>query len=195
MAPRIIAAILLTQILVFGVNAFVVEKESGTIKQLHLSTLNIKEYLISKALPIFIIGTVMFTFMIISSVFVFKMPIRGNILAVFLSTFLYFLALLSLSFCTVIFTNTSLQAYLALSFIFQIPFILFSGFFFPIHNMPDIFQLISLLNPLRHYLEIIVGLTLKGATIFDLQAQFIMLGLLSFSFLSFGFLFFKKIFE
>ncbi len=43
------------------------------------------------------------------------------------------------------------------------PLMLLSGFMFPVSSMPRIFQILTLANPLRHYLEIVRGVFLKGA--------------------------------
>jgi ABC-2 type transport system permease protein len=42
------------------------------------------------------------------------------------------------------------------------PSFLFSGFLFPIHTMPGLFQWYTHLFPARHFMEIARGITLKG---------------------------------
>jgi ABC-2 type transport system permease protein len=44
-----------------------------------------------------------------------------------------------------------------------LPASLLSGFMFPVRSMPIFFQWLTLLNPVRHYLEIVRGIFLKGA--------------------------------
>jgi ABC-2 type transport system permease protein len=46
---------------------------------------------------------------------------------------------------------------------FNMPAMLLSGFMFPIENMPQIFQYLTYLNPLRYFLIIIRGIFLKGS--------------------------------
>jgi ABC-2 type transport system permease protein len=48
------------------------------------------------------------------------------------------------------------------TFFFFFPAMLFSGFIFPIANMPPVIQLLSLVDPLRYILVIIRGVFLKG---------------------------------
>lgn len=57
-------------------------------------------------------------------------------------------------------------------------FHLLSGFVFPIANMPVVVQWITLVNPLRYFLEIIRGIFLKGVGISILWPQFVRLALL-----------------
>jgi ABC-2 type transport system permease protein len=47
------------------------------------------------------------------------------------------------------------------SFMFMVPSILLSGFASPIANMPDWLQVLTMANPIRHYLVILKGLFLK----------------------------------
>jgi ABC-2 type transport system permease protein len=48
------------------------------------------------------------------------------------------------------------------SFLFFMPTILLSGFMFPVSSMPRLFQVLTLVNPMRHYLVIVRGIFLKG---------------------------------
>ncbi len=61
------------------------------------------------------------------------------------------------------------------SFLVFMPVILLSGFMFPVASMPEPFQWLTLLNPLRHFLEIIRGVFLKGTGIEHLWPQLLWL--------------------
>ena len=45
--------------------------------------------------------------------------------------------------------------------------ILTSGFFYPIDNMPKAMQYITLLNPIRYFMELVRGIFLKGITLHE----------------------------
>jgi ABC-2 type transport system permease protein len=51
------------------------------------------------------------------------------------------------------------------------PAIILSGFLYPVETMPEVFQTMTLANPLRHYLEVVRGVFLKGAGATDLLLQ------------------------
>jgi ABC-2 type transport system permease protein len=71
------------------------------------------------------------------------------------------------------------------TFFFFFPAMLFSGFIFPIANMPVVIQWLSLLDPLRYFLVIIRGVFLKGVGFDVLWPQFaalLVMGLLVMSF-------------
>ncbi|MBT3326800.1 MAG: ABC transporter permease, partial [Gemmatimonadales bacterium] len=55
------------------------------------------------------------------------------------------------------------------------PAIILSGFFYPIETMPPGFRELTVINPLRHFLEIVRSVFLKGSTIGDLWVQFVTL--------------------
>lgn len=61
------------------------------------------------------------------------------------------------------------------SFLVYMPTILLSGFMFPVSSMPRLFQWLTLLNPMRHFLEIVRGLFLKGVGLPALWPQFVVL--------------------
>ena len=72
------------------------------------------------------------------------------------------------------------------SFLVFMPIMLLSGFMFPVSSMPAAFQWLTLLNPLRHFLEIVRAIFLKGAGLDALWPQYLALlvmgtGLLSFA--------------
>ena len=60
-------------------------------------------------------------------------------------------------------------------FLFMLPAIILSGFLYPIETMPEVFQLLTLGNPLRHFLEIVRGIFLQGAGFEALHVQFTVL--------------------
>jgi len=63
-------------------------------------------------------------------------------------------------------------------FLIFLPAVLLSGFMFPVRSMPEIFQWITVINPVRHYLEIVRGIFLKGTGIAPLWPQYLGLGLI-----------------
>ncbi len=58
-------------------------------------------------------------------------------------------------------SSTQQQATMSM-FMIIFPVILLSGFAFPIVNMPEVIQWITYINPMRYYLDVIVGVFLKG---------------------------------
>ena len=69
----------------------------------------------------------------------------------------------------------TLQEALMVMFLFLMPAILLSGFMFPVFTMPEIFQWITYANPIRHFLEIVRPVFLKGAGLGDLWPSYLYL--------------------
>lgn len=61
-------------------------------------------------------------------------------------------------------------------FLFMMPALIFSGFMFPVSSMPPAFRLVTYLNPVRHFLEVIRSVFLKGGGFGDHPVQLAALG-------------------
>ena len=58
-------------------------------------------------------------------------------------------------------------------FLLLLPAIVLSGFMYPVKTMPVFFQKLTLLNPVRHFLEIVRGIFLKGEGVRELWPQYL----------------------
>ncbi|MCL5935517.1 MAG: ABC transporter permease, partial [Firmicutes bacterium] len=94
-------------------------------------------------------------------VIVFKVPVRGSILELYLLTLFFITASLGLGILISNIAKTQMQAF-QMSFFVMLPSILLSGFMFPREAMPKIIQYIGNVIPLTYYLTIIRGIILKG---------------------------------
>jgi ABC-2 type transport system permease protein len=54
-----------------------------------------------------------------------------------------------------------------------------SGFISPIESMPKFFQWITVINPIRYFLEIVRGVFLKGIGVSELWPQYVILTVMS----------------
>ena len=66
------------------------------------------------------------------------------------------------------------EAFLTM-FLFITLAIILSGFLSPINTMPEIFQRLTLANLLRHFLEIVRGIFLRGSGLREFCVQFTVL--------------------
>ncbi len=137
------------------------ERESGTIEQIIVSPLRPAEFVAGKTLPFAIIGIVEICVITIISIFWFRVPFNGSFVFLVFSSIFYIICTLSVGLFISTVSQTQQQAMLS-TFLFFIPAILLSGFVFPIYAMPEIFQYITYLNPMRYFMTIIRGIFLKG---------------------------------
>jgi ABC-2 type transport system permease protein len=133
----------------------------------------IKPYqlIIGKLLPFVLIAAVDVALVIVVARFWFGVPLRGSILLLFGLSGLFVLTTLGLGLFVSTISKTQQQAMMTAQFFFFMPFIFFSGFTFPIENMPKIIQYITYLIPLRYYIVIIRGIFLKGVGVAELWQQ------------------------
>ncbi|MBW4521416.1 MAG: ABC transporter permease [Scytolyngbya sp. HA4215-MV1] len=143
------------------------EKDSGTLEQLLMTPAEAWEILLAKIVPLFVLllGDVLLALSLAR--LVFRIPFRGS--------FVLFMGLAGLYICVGIGIGIMLatiarnqQQVVLTSFFINLPMIQLSGAIAPIESMPEIFQHLSFLNPLRHFVAIIRGILLKGAGLGEL---------------------------
>ncbi|MBS3027565.1 MAG: ABC transporter permease [Dolichospermum sp. DET50] len=137
------------------------EKDTGTLEQLLMTPAANWQILLSKIVPLvfLLMGDVMLALTL--GTVVFNLPFRGSfLLFISLSSMYVFVGIsLGIMLATVC---RSQQQVLLTSFFINLPIVQTSGAISPIEAMPPFFQMLSLLNPLRHYITIVRGILLKG---------------------------------
>src|SRR5262249_40530276 len=104
------------------------------------------------------------------AVLLFEVPIEGSLLLLALLSTLFIATNLSVGYTFSTIAQNQLQA-IQMSFMFFLPNILLSGFMFPYAGMPGWAQVFGEFLPLTHYIRIVRGIMLKGATLYDLQIE------------------------
>jgi ABC-2 type transport system permease protein len=158
--------------------AVVREREFGTLDQLMVSPLSPRELMLSKTIPVALVALVDLVLISAIAVLWFDVPIRGSPPALLFAATLYILACLAVGLLISTVSRTQQEAFMSM-FLFLQPAIILSGFFYPISSMPRVFQWITLLNPMRHFLEIVRTIFLKGEGVVALWPQYVALGLIA----------------
>ncbi len=172
--PAVIGALLMLICLLLTSLAVVREREIGTLEQLLVSPLRPGELILGKTIPFALIGMVDLVLVTAIALFWFHIPFRGNPLLLLLGSVLFLITALGMGLLISTISNTQQEAFMT-GFLVFLPTLLLSGFMFPVTSMPRGFQAITLLNPLRHYLEIVRGVFLKGAGFEALWTQLLAL--------------------
>lgn len=159
--PGLMGVVLTMTMVVITSLAITREKERGTMEHLLGTPVRPAEVMVGKILPYIVVGYIQIVLVLVAAAFLFRVPIRGNILLLLACAFLFIVANLSvgLTFSTV--AKNQLQA-MQMSFFFFLPSILLSGFMFPFRGMPEWAQAIGSVLPLTHFLRIVRGIMLKG---------------------------------
>jgi ABC-2 type transport system permease protein len=162
--PGVIAMIVTLMSLILTSMAIVREKEIGTMEQLIVSPIKPIELILGKITPFGIIAVAQMVMIATVGVLWFNIPMRGSIPLLFGATLIYLLTSLGIGLFISTISATQQEAMMSI-FLFYFPAILLSGFAFPVANMPQWVQIITIFNPLKYYLIILRSIFLKGVGI------------------------------
>jgi drug efflux transport system permease protein len=176
--PAIMGTLMLTTCLMLTTMTLVREREIGTLDQLLVSPVNSLEIMLGKMTPVMGVGIFHLGIFVSLTLFHFGVPFRGSVVSVALASFLYLLASMAIGLLISAVSTTQQEAFM-LMILVMLPTIIMSGFLSPIETMPQAFQWLTQINPVRHYLDIVRGVFLKGTGLVELWPQFAALALTS----------------
>ncbi len=192
MGPGIVA-LLLTIISMFLTSiALVREKEQQTMDILLISRLTPIEIYVGKALPMAILGLLEMGIGIIVVILVFRIPLRGNLLYLLAAAVIFLFAILSYALLISTLCSSQQQA-LFFGWFSMVTFLLLSGLFTPIENIPAAFRWLADINPLRYLIEIIREIFLKGNGIAYFSRELLAMGAITLVVMTFSLLNFKRL--
>ena len=160
--PGVIALIFMIVSTALTSVAVVREKELGTMEILLVSPFKPIMVLIAKAIPYLVLSLVNFIIILLLSVFLLHVEIRGNLVLLFAESILFIITCLSLGLLISNLTNSQQTAMLISMMGMMLPTMLLTGFMFPLENMPLPFRVISHIIPSRYYYAIVKAVMLKG---------------------------------
>ncbi len=168
MVPALMGVLLLVTTMIVTSMSLVKEREEGTMEQLIVTPIRPMELMIGKLLPFVVIGFIEITLALAVTLGIFGVPLRGSLILLYVFSGLFLLTTLGLGLLVSTLVKTQQQAMLVSAFFIMMPFVLLSGFIFPVENMPPSIQTLAAFIPLKYYLEIIRGLFLKGTGLHEL---------------------------
>ena len=153
------------------------ERGLGTLEQLMVTPLRSTELIFGKALPVLVLSYLNFLIMLGLVVFVFKVPMRGSWSLLLTIAFFYLLIEMVWGLMISAVSRTQVQA-LLLAFMLMMVEVVFSGYAFPVENMPWLLQRIANFVPIKHWLIILRDILLKGAGLDTLWRELVSLAAL-----------------
>jgi len=172
--PGLVGVILTMTLVMFTAMAIARERERGTLEQLIVSPIRSAELTVGKLLPYIGVGYLQMSLVLGVGSWVFDVPIVGSLGLLYLLSVFFIAASLAVGLLFSTLAKTQQQA-MQMSFFFLLPNILLSGFMFPWEAMPAPARWLSTILPLTHYLRVIRGIVLKGASLEELRAELIWL--------------------
>ncbi|MDA8384217.1 MAG: ABC transporter permease [Betaproteobacteria bacterium] len=146
------------------------EWERGTMEQLISTPVTTLELMAGKLTPYFVIGLADAAFCLGAAIFWFKVPFRGDVSTLFVTTALFILVVLGFGYLISVRVRSQLGASQIALLVTLLPTTLLSGYTFPLDQMPAPIRAISLVVYARYYVSILRGLFLKGSGLADLAA-------------------------
>jgi len=138
------------------------EWERGTMEQLISTPVRGSELIVGKFLPYFVIGFIDLIIAVLLGVFVFGVPLRGNIVLLFILSGIFLTGALAMGIYISIVAKSQLMASQLAMLTSFLPTFLLSGFTYEIFNMPKVVQALTYLIPARYFIVILRGIYLKA---------------------------------
>ncbi|MDR0558813.1 MAG: ABC transporter permease, partial [Prevotellaceae bacterium] len=160
--PGVMALVLTLICVLMTAVSIVKEKETGTMEVLLASPMNPFLIIISKAIPYFALSLLNLTVILSLSVTLLEMPVNGSIALLYAESGLLIICSLSLGLLISNSTDSQQTAMLISAFVMMLPTIIFTGFMFPLENMPVALQAFANIFPSKWYYIIIKSIMIKG---------------------------------
>jgi len=164
--PGLLGVILQMTMVMMTAFAITRERERGTMENLLATPVRPLEVMAGKIVPYILVGFVQAGIILLAAWALFDVPMYGSAPVLMLGMILFIAALLALGFTISTLARNQLQA-MQMTFFFFLPSMLLSGFMFPFRGMPRWAQMIGEVFPLTHFLRVVRGVLLKGASLSD----------------------------
>ncbi|HTE23971.1 ABC transporter permease [Flavitalea sp.] len=155
------------------------EKEIGTIEQINVTPIKKHEFILGKLIPFWVLGLVILSLGLIVGWLAYGIVPAGSFLTIYVFAAVYLLAVLGLGLLVSTYTSNQQQAML-ISFFLMMIFILLGGLYTPIDSMPYWAQLITKLNPVTYFIEVMRMVVLKGSGLKDVSGHILTMLLFAF---------------
>jgi ABC-2 type transport system permease protein len=172
--PGLIGVILTLTMMMFTAVAIVREREHGNLELLINTPVSNGQLMIGKVIPYIGIGLIQLGLVVTVGKYLFKVPVHGSMLDLYLGASFFIAANLSLGLMLSTIARTQFQA-MQMTFFVLMPSILLSGFIFPFDGMPILAQYLGEVLPITHFIRISRGIMLREASLMELRGEVYML--------------------
>jgi ABC-2 type transport system permease protein len=160
--PGVMALVLMLVCAMMTSIAIVREKELGTMEVILVSPLKPFRIILAKTVPYLLVSMLNIASILLLSVYVLGVPITGNLGLLVGESILFTITSLSIGILISNSAKTQQVAMFTSMMSLFLPTLLFSGFLFPVENMPWPLQVISNVVPAKWYYIIIKSVMIKG---------------------------------
>lgn len=160
--PGVMAMVLMLVCAMMTSISIVREKELGTMEVILVSPIVPIRVVIAKMVPYFLLSAVNIGSILLLSVFVLEVPIKGSLVLLVAECLLFTVTVLSLGLLISSIADSMQVAMLISLMGLFLPTIMLSGFMFPVENMPVPLQVVSNVVPAKWFYYIVKNVMIKG---------------------------------
>jgi ABC-2 type transport system permease protein len=163
LVPGLLAYIGMITAVVSTALAVVREKERGTMEQVRMAPIGTLSFIVGKSLPYFVVSMIAAVGVVLASIVLFGLPVRGSWWLLLLAMGLYLFGALAMGLLISTIAESQQVAFQIALLMSFLPTMLLSGFIFPIASMPAFLQVITHIVPARYFLVALRAVLLKGS--------------------------------
>jgi ABC-2 type transport system permease protein len=138
------------------------EWERGTMEALMVTPVTIRELLIGKLIPYFILGMGGMGLSVAMALFLFEVPLRGSLLLLTAAASLFLLVALAMGLLISIVAKNQFVAGQVAIIVTFLPAFILSGFIFDIGSMPGVVQALTHVIAARYFVAILQTIFMAG---------------------------------
>lgn len=150
------------------------EKEAGTIEQINVTPTKRLSFILAKLIPYWVIGYIVLSVCMLLAALVYGIIPAGSLLTIYLFATVYIFVVSGMGLIVSNYSETMQQA-MFVTFFFIMILLLMSGLFTPVNSMPEWAKAITVINPLKYFIQVMRLVYLKGSAFPELLSQFFIL--------------------
>ena len=177
LVPGLIAYIAMLVGVVSTSLSVVREKEAGTMEQVRMAPLGPTAYVLGKTAPYFVISFLSAVGIVLVSMVLFSLPMRGSWMTLVGSIALFLVGAQAFGVLISTVAESQQVAFQIALLTSYLPTLMLSGFIFPITSMPPALRAVTYAVPARYFLVVLRGIVLKGVGVMVLWPQLAALGI------------------
>ena len=171
MVPGILAALVTIIGTLLTAQNIARERELGTLEQLNVTPITRTQFIAGKLLPFWLLALGELAMGLTIGKLVFDVPMRGSLALVFFVAAVYLVAALGIGLWISTVAETQQQA-MFVTFFVMVIYLLMGGIYTPVDSMPQWVQWLAELNPVKHFVQILRAILIKGAGFAEIQRPF-----------------------
>lgn len=160
--PGVMALVLMLICAMMTSISIVKEKELGTMEILLVSPFKPYLVIIAKTIPYLLISLLNLVTILVLSVWLLDLSIKGSIVLLFAESTLFIISSLALGLLISVRAESQMSAMMTSQLSLMMPTMILTGFMFPVENMPWLLRALSNIVPSRYYYTIVKAVMLKG---------------------------------